>query len=143
MKTETSCGAVVYTIDGGEIRYVIIRSKKGVYGFPKGHMEGSESESETALREIAEETGLSVRIVGGFRAEDGYKITVGGEERLKRVVYFLAEYSDQTPVPQETELSDVRLLDFETAMDLLQFDSSKRILSEAHKFLNVQKVMVK
>ena len=63
MTVEKSCGAVVFTREGGEVRYVIIQSLEGYYGFPKGHMEGSETEQETALREIREEVGLTPRLV--------------------------------------------------------------------------------
>ena len=63
MIVEKSCGAIVYTKDHGDILYVIIRSKGGIYGFPKGHMEGNETEAETAFREIFEETGLTVKLI--------------------------------------------------------------------------------
>lgn len=39
MSYEISCGAVVFTRVEGEIKYVIIRSNEGWYGFPKGHTE--------------------------------------------------------------------------------------------------------
>ncbi len=135
MITEKSCGAVVFTKENGHIKYVIIRSKEGFYGFPKGHMEGTETEIQTALREVAEETGLSVDIVGRFRTEDSYPFHRNGETRRKHIVYFLAEYSDQTLRAQETELSSIDLMDFDTAISAFQFDSSKRILAEAHAFL--------
>ena len=135
MITEKSCGAVVFTKENGHIKYVIIRSKEGFYGFPKGHMEGIETEIQTALREVAEETGLSVDNVGGFRTEDIHPFNRNGETRIKHIVYFLAEYSNQTPIVQETELSSIDLMDFDTAISAFQFDSSKRILTEAHAFL--------
>ena len=34
MITEKSCGAIVYTCENSTIKYVIIRSKEGIYGFP-------------------------------------------------------------------------------------------------------------
>ena len=135
MITEKSCGAIVYTYENSTIKYVIIRSKEGIYGFPKGHIEGTESELETALREISEETGLTVRLIDGFRTEDTHSFMRNGEARLKHIVYFLAEYSDQVPTAQEAELSSVHLMDYETAISVFQFESSKRLLTEAHNFL--------
>ncbi len=135
MITEKSCGAVVFTKENGQFKYVIIRSKEGFCGFPKGHMEGMENEMQTALREVAEETGLSVHIVGGFRTEDSYPFNRDGETRIKHIVYFFAEYSNQTPIVQEAELSSIDLMDFNTAISAFQFDSTKRILTEAHAFL--------
>ena len=138
MITEKSCGAIVYTIANNKIKYVIIRSKEGIYGFPKGHMEGTEREPETALREIFEETGLIVNLIEGFRTEDSYTFIFNNETRLKHIVYFLAEYSGQVPKIQDTELSNIQLMEYEKAISELQFGSSKRILSEAHKFLTQQ-----
>ena len=135
MITEKSCGAIVYTKDYGSIQYVIIRSKEGFYGFPKGHMKDNETEAQTALREVAEEVGLSVTLIPGFRTEDMYTFNRNGETRLKHIVYFLGEYSMQTPVAQETELSAVYLMSYETAMSSFQFDNSKKLLTEAHNFL--------
>ena len=135
MITEKSCGAIVYTKDSGIIQYVIIRSKEGFYGFPKGHMEENETEAETALREVAEETGLTITLIPNFRTEDTHTFNRNGETRLKHIVYFLGEYSGQTPIAQETELNGVFLTSYETAMSLFQFDSSKKLLTEAHDFL--------
>lgn len=134
-QTERSCGAVVFTRDGdGSIRYVIIRSRSGIYGFPKGHMEGDETEEETALREIREETGLRPCLLPGFRWVNTYPL----HEKpgvTKQVVYFAAEYSEQTPVPQESELSGICLMSYQEAWNALQFASARRILADANRFL--------
>ena len=134
MVYEKSCGAVVFTRAGGEIKYLVIKSLTGIYGFPKGHVEQGEAEEETALREVLEETGISVTLLSGFRVEEEYPLPQK-EDTIKQVVYFLGEYCDQEPRYQASELSDAVLVDYETAMSLFQFDSSRRILTEADKFL--------
>lgn len=65
-----SCGAVVYRIVRGcpELLLLLQSASRG-WSFPKGHMEPGESETQTALREIREETGMRVTLQGGFRAE--------------------------------------------------------------------------
>jgi len=138
MITEKSCGAVVFTKENGQIEYVIIRSKQGFYGFPKGHVEGNETETETAMREVKEEIGLTVDLIDGFKAEDSYLFSWNGEERFKKVVYFLAEYAGQVPVAQESELSSVHLLHFEDAISVFQFDNLKKILADVHTFLTAR-----
>lgn len=72
MKKEVSCGGVVFNRRNDEILYVIVQSLEGYYGFPKGHMENNETEEQTAVREIYEETGLKVEIIPGFRIIDEY-----------------------------------------------------------------------
>ncbi len=138
MITEKSCGAIVFTKVNGQIKYVIIQSKEGFYGFPKGHTEGTETEIQTAIRETSEETGLAVDIIDGFRTEDRHTFIRNGETRMKHIVYFLAEYCNQIPTAQETELASIHLMDYETAISVFQFESSKRLLTDAHNFLMQQ-----
>ena len=132
---EKSCGAVVFTRIDGEIKYLIIRNLMGIYGFPKGHVEKGESEVQTALREVREEVGLTVDLIEGFRCEDEHLIP-RRKNVMKHIVYFLGEYCNQDFTYQREELSDALLLDYENAMKLFQFESSKRILTEANNFLN-------
>ncbi len=130
MKRERSCGAVVFTTVDNECRFVIIRSQNGIYGFPKGHMNPEETERYTALREIREETGLNVRILPGFRRVVEYTIPSNGN--LKKVVYFLAKYSDQEPVRQPEEIKSIELMNYEDALRILPFKSSKDLLRRAY-----------
>ena len=90
MKKEISCGAVIarQTENGREI-LLIRHVNGGHWAFPKGHMEGNETESETALREIREETGLTVTLDTGFRAVVTYSPK---PDVMKDVIYFAAEY---------------------------------------------------
>jgi 8-oxo-dGTP pyrophosphatase MutT (NUDIX family) len=74
MNYEKSCGAVVFQKVDGEIRYLLISSLEGIYGFPKGHMEGNETEIETALREVKEETNLDIELIAGFRTSTEYML---------------------------------------------------------------------
>lgn len=131
---EKSCGAVVFTRVNDEIRYLLIRNLTGIYGFPKGHVEQGETEEETALREVFEEVGLAIELVSGFRSEDEHTIPEK-ENAIKKIVYFLGEYCNQEFAYQKEELTDAFLTDYETAMNLFQFESSKRILTEANNFL--------
>ena len=135
MTFEKSCGAVVFTRAGDRIEYVVIESTEGFHGFPKGHMEPGETETETALREVFEEVGLRPRILDGFRTEDAHPIPQRPGV-MKQIIYFLAEYSDQELVPQASELRSAGLYSFEKAIALLEFDSSRRILREADDFLH-------
>ncbi len=134
MKTEKSCGAVVFTRLHGQIRYLLVQNPHGVYGFPKGHMEGTETERETAIREIREETGLQVRFLEGFRSVDLYPSPVM-QGQMKQVVYFLAEFAQQAYCLQPGEIIGGGLYSFAEAMNLLQFASSRRILQEAREYL--------
>ena len=134
MTYEVSSGAVVFTREGGGLRYVIVRSLEGYYGCPKGLIEGTETEEEAAIREIREETGLSVRLVPDFRTMDEHSIP-DKPDVTKRIIYFLGEYEGQEIRFQKEELLEAPLLSYEDAMERFQFESSHRILKEANDFL--------
>ena len=58
MKHEKSCGAVIIKNN----KVLVLQQVAGHWGFPKGHVEKGETEVETAIREIKEETNLDVEI---------------------------------------------------------------------------------
>ena len=137
LRYEKSCGAVVYCRMENEIKYLLACESNGYWVFPKGHMEVGESEYDTAWREVKEETGLDVTFVEGFRVMDEHSLAREGRSNtIKQTVYFLATYEKQMYTRQETEISKLVLLNYEKALDILQFDSFKQILTQAHRFLN-------
>lgn len=134
MKYEISCGAVVYTRKNDNILYVIVKSTEGYFGFPKGHMEKNETEEQTAIREIFEETGLKVNIIPGFKTINEYPIP-HKEGAIKRVIYFLAEYDNQNIRYQKDELLGAYLMTYEEAISLFQFDNLKKVFDKARDFI--------
>ncbi|WP_346848166.1 MULTISPECIES: NUDIX domain-containing protein [unclassified Clostridium] len=134
MSYEKSCGAVVYKTSNKGIKYLLLNSigLDSYWGFPKGHMEYSETEEETALREVFEECGLKVNLIDGFRATDKYNIDNFIE---KEVVLFLGEADNSLIKIQVEEIEDYRWCNYEEAKSLLTYESGRRILSDTNKFL--------
>lgn len=129
-----SCGFVVFKRSHGEIHYLIIRAWNGEYGFSKGHVENNESEYETAIRELKEETNIEVQIVNGFREQVEYKFPKR-ENVIKQCVYFLGEWVRNDIKCQEKEVSEAKFVTYQEAMELLTFEETKEILKEAHKYI--------
>ena len=134
MKWEKSCGAIVYTRRNGQYLYVIVQEQGGAYSFPKGHMEAGETETETARREVFEETGLRPGFVDGFRLQDEYHLSEK-PGTWKRVTYFLAEFRDEPLTPREGEIQTIQLLPYEQAVSLFEHENIRRIFASAHEFL--------
>lgn len=134
MEYEVSSGAVVFTRKDNNTYFVIVKSLEGFYGFPKGHVEGNETEEETALREINEEIGIRPQILAGFKTIDEHQIP-NKKNVIKKIIYFVAEYYNQQLSYQEDELEGAYLMTYEEAMNVFQFESSKRILNEAKEFI--------
>lgn len=134
MNLEKSCGAVIYRMSGEALEFLAIKSKKnGHWGFPKGHMEKGETEKETAKREVLEETGLSITIIDEFRAEVEYKVT---DNILKKVVYFIGMTSEYSVSIQQEEVEEYRWQSFADMLDLLTFETDKKVLMKVGNFLS-------
>ena len=132
---EKSCGAVVVTGDGVKRKYLIIRMHHGHCGLPKGHVEKFETEQETALREVREETGVSVTLVDGFRETVVYSLT---PRTTKESVYYIGKFDGESVVIQESEVSAYRLCPYEEARALITYDNDRAVLDAAHRFLEAQ-----
>ncbi len=134
MNHEKSCGAVIYRKEKNEFRYLLVQSMSGVYGFPKGHMEGTETERETALREIFEETALHITFTEGFRSTESYLLP-DKNDTSKEVVYFLAAFPEQQMRLREGEILSAAFFSLAEALSLLSHPGRKRVLTEADAFL--------
>ncbi|MDR3196164.1 MAG: NUDIX domain-containing protein [Endomicrobium sp.] len=139
MLKETSCGAVVYKMQKGAPVFLLVNSKRSaMWGFPKGHVENGESETETATREIFEETGIKkVKFIENFRQEDVYLIADAinkTKRRLveKRSVYFLATALEDALSFDENEILKLEWADIKKAKELLSFDNQKKIIKLAY-----------
>lgn len=129
---EKTCGAVLYTEVNGERCYLLIKNDSGHIGFPKGHIELNETEEETALREIFEETGFRVTLERNFRMQYQYFTK---DEISKRCVYFMAHYDYAPAKIQESEISESWLVSYREAMILLNFAQDREILTAVEKRL--------
>ena len=129
-----SCGFVVYKKVQGVCCYLIIRANNGEYGFPKGHMENAESEIETAVRELREETNLEVRMIPGFRRRLEYPFP-NKPDVMKIAVYFMGECAEEDIVCQEAEVAEAMFVPFERAIELLSFGDTRQVLREADAFI--------
>ena len=130
---EKSCGAVVWCEKAGERLYLIEEMRAGHYSMPKGHVEPGESESETAEREIREETGLIVSVDTSFRETISYEPYPGCR---KEVVFFCAAASDREIRVQEEEVRSACWLPLAKALARLSHESDREILRRADRFLS-------
>ena len=130
MLHEKSCGAVLFTVEKGIKKYLIVESN--YFGLPKGHVEDDETEQETALREIKEETGIDAKIVPGFRETVNYRLPNGN---VKEVVLFIAEYNAQPYTVNRDELRGITLLPYDKALKRITYRDTKTVLQDANDWL--------
>lgn len=134
MILEKSAGAVVFFEGREGIEFLLI--KAGYWEFPKGLVEAGEDEQAAARREVREETGLDVELLGGFREVIGYfyRRKNGGGLVKKEVVYFLGRAKTQTQV-LSWEHQQARWVSYVDAMELLEYKNARAILDKANALI--------
>ena len=129
MKKEKSCGCIVMN-DKNEI--LLILHNAGHWDFPKGHVEEGETEIQTAIREVKEETNIDVEVNEQYRYSTKYSPR---EDVVKEVIYFLAKNISEERKAQLEEVSEVKWFSIGDAIDKITFDNSREILIQLKKDL--------
>jgi len=138
MKTifEKSCGVVVFHEKNATREYLLLHYPSGHWDLPKGHVEKEETEHQTALRELEEETGISdVKLLDGYREVIRYTYQHAGQTYTKDVIYFLGK-SDGREIKISHEHQNWQWLPYYEAVNLLTFENAKQLVVKAEKFLN-------
>ncbi len=117
---EKSCGAIVFKDDS----VLIIEQFQGFYSFPKGHVENDETEEETAIREVKEETNIDIEIISDKKYEINYKI---GGRKKKKVIFFIAKAISFDLKNQENEIISCEWIDKDKVLDKLTYDNVKQV----------------
>ena len=111
--------------DGPEV-LVVHRPRYDDWSFPKGKQDPGETDEQTALREVAEETGLTCTL-GAFLDEVSYRDHRG---RSKIVRYWRMEPTgaDDPPFVPGDEVDRLTWCPPERAATLLTYDHDRRLL---------------
>jgi 8-oxo-dGTP pyrophosphatase MutT (NUDIX family) len=131
---EKSAGAVIFR--NAENVRVFLLLRNGVrWDFPKGGVEKGESELQTVIREVEEETGLKdLKIIPGFRKVIEYFYRRDRKNVHKQVVYLLGKTQDDK-VKISFEHQGFGWFSLQEAVKRASYDNSKVTLTEAEKFL--------
>ena len=102
---EKSCGVLPYRIANGQQEFLLVyETFSKCWSLPKGHMEPGETEEQTALRELFEETGLPAKLDTSRSAAIEYPIS---SVARKQVVFYLGEVADE-PKVREGEIDQYK-----------------------------------
>lgn len=142
MINEVSSGAILYRRQNKTITFLLLHYYGGHWDFPKGNKEEGETDLDTALREIKEETGITdVTIVDNFKKQIFYKFKRNNRLISKKVIYFLAE-TNSSNVRLSNEHLNFIWAQYEEAFRIITYPTSKEILTEGYKFLTTQKFQI-
>ena len=132
---ERSAGAVLFNDIGSSRKYLLLKYPAGHWDFPKGNVEKGESEGQTVLREVNEETGLDdVKVIDGFRRKIEYFYRRENKSVHKEVVFLLAE-TNKDDVKLSFEHQAYGWFSFREALENVTYNNSRRILLQAQKYL--------
>ena len=137
MRREFSAGGVLVRRLRGRWVMAAIRpggKPPGVWALPKGLIDEGERPEETALREVAEETGVEARLVGKL-GDVRYVYTWDGERIFKIVSFYLLRYSrgrlGDLPPAVAHEVAEARWLPLEEAPRLLAYKGEREMAERA------------
>jgi 8-oxo-dGTP pyrophosphatase MutT (NUDIX family)/phosphohistidine phosphatase SixA len=127
-KDVLAAGAVVFR--PGKRVLLVHRPRYDDWSFPKGKLDPGEHVAAAAVREVAEETGLHVRL--GVRLE-GQRYPVA-DGRTKSVSYWTGRVVGDDDVSRyrpNAEIDEVRWVPYDEALGLLSYDHDRDTLREA------------
>jgi NTP pyrophosphohydrolases including oxidative damage repair enzymes len=135
MNTERSAGIITYHLAEGKPKFLLLHYQSGHWGFPKGHIEAGETEEQTALRELAEETAIDrVFLINRFKGNINYYFTQNKQTIYKEVIFFLAE-SPTKEVALCEEHIGFRWLTYDMAIKALTFKNEQELLIKAENHI--------
>jgi 8-oxo-dGTP pyrophosphatase MutT (NUDIX family) len=137
VKREFSAGGVLVRRLDGRWMVAAIRpagKEPGLWALPKGRIDPGERGEETALREVAEETGARGRSLGKL-GDVKYWFNWRGERIFKVVSFFLVRYESgrlgDVPEAFRHEVAEVRWLPLEEAPRLLAYQGERDMARRA------------
>jgi 8-oxo-dGTP pyrophosphatase MutT (NUDIX family) len=137
MIREFSAGGVLVRRMQGRWWLAAIRPNgkpEGTWALPKGLIDRGERGAETAVREVAEETGLRGRLDGKL-GDVRYVYTRRGVRVFKVVSFFLLRYSGgrigALPPGMEREVAEATWLPLEEATRLLAYKGEREMAERA------------
>lgn len=139
-KEDRAVGVIpAYKNAEGKLLFCIVREADGHWGFPKGHQEEGESEEETALRELREETGITdAKLIPDTAVVEEYSFERNGHRYHKVVKYFLGFVDSTvgtTPDEFKPEIPEYRWMPYEEAQKTLTFPEARKVLDDVWEYL--------
>ncbi len=135
---ETSAGGLVLDLSGPVPLGALIgrtnRRGRLLWSLPKGHLEAGETLEEAAVREVAEETGITGDIIGSLGTID-FWFVVEGRRVHKTVHHYLMRAIGGELSDEDVEVTEVAWVPLPRIADRLAYSDERGLLDEAARLL--------
>ena len=137
MTIELSVGAIIryqameYNKDYSE--FLLLRNKRGFWGFPQGHKERGENDIQTLQREVQEETGIVSLEIHQYIGKIQYKYFRADGLRSEKEVKFYFATTPTREVVISNEHEDFKWTNYLDALSLLDHRQLKSIILKGRR----------
>ena len=132
---EVSAGGLVIDTSGtmglliGRYDHKDASGKRVLWSLPKGHIEEGETPEQAAIREVAEETGITSSITKSLGVID-FWFMAGGKRIHKTVHHFIFTEVGGTLLAQESEVDEVSWFPLSEIVDRLAYPDEKKLIAK-------------
>ncbi len=133
---EVSAGGLVIDTTGtmglliGRYDHKDASGKRVLWSLPKGHIEEGETPEQAAIREVAEETGITSSITKSLGVID-FWIMSGGKRIHKTVHHFMFTEVGGTLLAQESEVDEVSWFPLSEIVERLAYPDEKKLIARS------------
>ncbi|MGE0227394.1 MAG: NUDIX hydrolase [Dehalococcoidia bacterium] len=140
IREAVSAGGVVYRRAGSRIDIVLVaRPQQELWALPKGTPEPGENVEETAIREVAEETGLEVRVEREIGAIEYWYAIASEHVRVHKIVrHFLMTAVGGDVSRHDHEYDVVEWIEIQEAMARMSYRNECTIVERAEALIRGQ-----
>jgi ADP-ribose pyrophosphatase YjhB (NUDIX family) len=131
---EVSAGGLVIDTTGtmglliGRYDHKDASGQRILWSLPKGHIEEGETPEQAAIREVAEETGITSSITKSLGVID-FWFMAGGKRIHKTVHHFMFTEVGGTLLAQESEVDEVSWFPLSEIVDRLAYPDEKKLIA--------------
>lgn len=136
MALEQSIGAVIRygtSLENVESQFLLLRNRRGFWGFPQGHKEKGETEVQTLIREVCEETGIVSLYIQSYIGRINYSYFKADGMKSEKEVRFYFALTSTRKIMISKEHDDYKWVTFSNALCILDHRQLKSILIKGHR----------
>jgi 8-oxo-dGTP pyrophosphatase MutT (NUDIX family) len=131
-RERTSAGGVIARKDAGVEICLIRPAGRTVWGLPKGGVESGETLPQTALREVAEETGIEGEVDRELGSIDYSFYSREACSRIHKTVhYYLMHATGGDTARHDHEVSEARWVPLTEALKLMTYPNEREMVRRA------------